>query len=474
MDKKKKILLLSDDLRMHSGIATVSRQFVLGTVDKYDWVQLGAAIKHPEAGKEIDLSKAVKEETGVDDAYVKVYPSDGYGNADVLRQLIMRERPDAILHFTDPRYWIWLYEIAHEIREHVPILFYHIWDDLPDPYYNRNYYESCDWIGCISKQTYGIVKRIWGSNREKSWKQPEDWQISYVPHGADSNKYFPATKPTDKDKVARYKEKIEKEVGNKIDFTVLWVNRNIRRKMPGDIILAFKEFADKLTPAQQKKCVLLMHTVPIDNNGTDLIAVKNEICPDLNVVFSNPGIDESDMNVIYNLADVCVNIANNEGFGLTTCEALMAGTPTVVNVTGGLQDQCGFKWVDGPRSGEHLTAHDYVEIGSLHNWKKWEDGSIVQHGPWTKPVWPKTRSLNGSPPTPYIFCDIADYEDVADKIHEWYKTPKKERIAFAKEGREWLVSGELNVTNMCNKMSDGIETGIKNWKPLKRFEVFEV
>jgi hypothetical protein len=29
--KKKKILLLSDDLRMHSGIATMSREFVMGT-----------------------------------------------------------------------------------------------------------------------------------------------------------------------------------------------------------------------------------------------------------------------------------------------------------------------------------------------------------------------------------------------------------------------------------------------------------
>ena len=72
----------------------------------------------------------------------------------------MRHQPDAILHFTDPRYWRWLYEIEAEIRENIPILFYHIWDDLPDPKYNRDYYESCDWLGCISRQTYGIVSRV--------------------------------------------------------------------------------------------------------------------------------------------------------------------------------------------------------------------------------------------------------------------------------------------------------------------------
>ena len=42
--KKKKILLLSDDLRMHSGIATQSKEFVMGTIHKYDWVQIGGAV----------------------------------------------------------------------------------------------------------------------------------------------------------------------------------------------------------------------------------------------------------------------------------------------------------------------------------------------------------------------------------------------------------------------------------------------
>ena len=54
---KKKILLLSDDLRLTSGIATVSRDMVLGTVKQYDWVQVGAAINHPDKGKVLDLSE---------------------------------------------------------------------------------------------------------------------------------------------------------------------------------------------------------------------------------------------------------------------------------------------------------------------------------------------------------------------------------------------------------------------------------
>ena len=79
---KKKIMLLSDDLRMSSGVGTVSKNFVLGTLDKYDWVQVGGAIKHPEQGKVIDMNDSIRKETGVEDAYLKIYPVSGYGNQE--------------------------------------------------------------------------------------------------------------------------------------------------------------------------------------------------------------------------------------------------------------------------------------------------------------------------------------------------------------------------------------------------------
>ena len=139
---KKKIMLLSDDLRMSSGVGTVSKNFVLGTLDKYDWVQVAGAIKHPEEGKVVDMNDSVREETGVEDAYLKIYPISGYGNQELLRQLMGIEKPDAILHYTDPRFWVWLYQMEHEIRQHVPIFYYNIWDDLPYPRYNEFFYES--------------------------------------------------------------------------------------------------------------------------------------------------------------------------------------------------------------------------------------------------------------------------------------------------------------------------------------------
>ena len=126
---KKKILLLSDDLRMSSGVGTMSKEFVLGTIHHYDWVQIGGAIKHPENGKKVSMNDVSSKETGVKDASLTIYPTNGYGNQDLLRNVLNFEKPDAILHYTDPRFWGWLYAMEHEIRQHIPIFYYNIWDD---------------------------------------------------------------------------------------------------------------------------------------------------------------------------------------------------------------------------------------------------------------------------------------------------------------------------------------------------------
>ena len=327
MTKKKTILLLSDDLRMSSGIATVSKEIVLGTLDKFHWVQLGAAVNHPEKGKEIDLGNDVRKTTGIKDASLKIIPWTGYGDANILRELIMRHQPDAILHFTDPRYWRWLYDMEAEVRQNIPILFYHILDDLPDPDYNRNYYESCDWLGCISRQTYGIVSRV-GNIESETIKTLEDWQVDYVPHGINSNTYKPTEVPSD----------FRKQVtgGKDYKFVLFWMNRNIKRKQPSDVIWAFKKFVDGLPEEDKNEVCLIMHTAPKDKNGTDLFAVADKIAPGLDIKFSTERINQKELNYIYNIADCTINIAGNEGFGLVTAESVMAGTPSIVNVTGGL------------------------------------------------------------------------------------------------------------------------------------------
>ena len=113
---RKKMLLLCDDIRMHSGIATMAKEIVQGTAQHFNWVNLGAAMKHPEAGKLLDISEQINKETGLTDSSVKLIPSSGYGDPETIRKLLALEKPDAIFIFTDPRYWTWLFEMEREKR----------------------------------------------------------------------------------------------------------------------------------------------------------------------------------------------------------------------------------------------------------------------------------------------------------------------------------------------------------------------
>ena len=458
---KKKILLMSDDLRMSSGVGTMSKEFVLGTVHKYDWIQIGGAIKHPDAGKIINMDETTRLETGVEDGKLTIYPISGYGNADVLREVMIRENPDAIMHYTDPRFWGWLYDMEHEIRQNTPIFYYNIWDDWPAPQYNEFFYECSDLIMNISKQSVAIVKDV-------AKKKPRtDWDCTYIPHGISERYFKPVSTDEEKKLVKNTKKRL---TDSEVEFVVFYNNRNIRRKMTGDVIMAFKTFCDMLPKEKADKCALLMHTQPVDENGTHLPNVVKAICPEYKVYFSDKKLEASELNHLYNLSDVTINIASNEGFGLGTCESLMAGTPIIVNVTGGLQDQCGFKL-----NGKHLTANDYGEIKSLHDDRKWANNPELTWGEWVKPVWPSNRALVGSIPTPYIFDDRCRWDDAADCIKEWYDMSKEDRDACGMKGREFVQGKDSMMTakNMSQNFIDHMERAFDNWKPKKRYKIFK-
>ena len=166
-EQRKKILLITDDIRVPSGIGTVGREIVTHTAQHFNWVNIGGAINHPDQGKRFDLSQATNESSGLTDSSVILYPVHEYGNPDLLRQLIQIEKPDAIMLITDPRYFIWLFSIENEIRKSIPITYLNIWDNYPAPLYNKPYYEACDLLMGISKQTVNINKLVLGDKADK-------------------------------------------------------------------------------------------------------------------------------------------------------------------------------------------------------------------------------------------------------------------------------------------------------------------
>jgi len=480
---KPTILLLSDDLNAPSGIGTAAKSFVFGTVDRFNWIQVAAAIKHPDTGKILDISSAVAEVTGVEDANVKLYPYDGYGDQNLIRYILQNEKVDAILHFTDPRFWIWLYDMEYELHTtfKVPLMYYSIWDNLPYPFWNFPYYASCDLIMGISKQSHIIHQQVLAYGKRETLditdKTADDVEVfegtppvllSYVPHGIDRQEYRPILEIGDKDPDYAEFIKFKKEFAekNSAKFVVFWNNRNIARKMGSTVILAFKEFVDSLDPAERSGCVLLMHTDPVDHNGTDLYAVHEMLAPECRVIFSSNKIDKRGMNFYYNLADVTINIANNEGFGLSSAESIMAGTMVINNVTGGLQDQMRFVEDESPDTVFKPTS----KIPSNHC------ANCLGCGDWAIPVFPENRSLNGSVATPYILDDRCGILDIAEAILTAYSIDPEVRYANGLAGREWMLSNEskMSATAMADGIANGILTCLKTFKPKNKYSLEKV
>ena len=150
MSNKKKILVLADDYRSSSGVGTTTKYFMDAMVKtgKYSIIQLGGAVKHNDY-------RPVK----VNDDII-IIPVDGYGTQQMIRDIVHGQRFDAVWFMTDPRFWTWLWQIEHEIRSHVPMIYYHVWDNFPHPHFNRSFYLSNDMVVTMSQVSSDIVRTV--------------------------------------------------------------------------------------------------------------------------------------------------------------------------------------------------------------------------------------------------------------------------------------------------------------------------
>jgi glycosyltransferase involved in cell wall biosynthesis len=92
-------------------------------------------------------------------------------------------------------------------------------------------------------------------------------------------------------------------------------------------------------------------------NVVEILGLKN------NVFFSRDRIDFEKMNVIYNMCDVTLTMSYAEGFGLSTLESMMTGTPIIAPKTGGLTRQV-VDHKDGSENGVALPIELQTLVGS--------------------------------------------------------------------------------------------------------------
>jgi glycosyltransferase involved in cell wall biosynthesis len=108
----------------------------------------------------------------------------------------------------------------------------------PAPYYNKSFYESCDALLGISKQTVNINKLVLDDKAKNK-------VIEYVPHGLNTEVFYPITNKETNKEFQDFKKNLFQ--GKDYEFMVFFNSRNIRRKQIPDTILAYRQFVESLT-----------------------------------------------------------------------------------------------------------------------------------------------------------------------------------------------------------------------------------
>tara|TARA_R110002020_G_scaffold265980_1_gene480813 strand:+ start:145 stop:1416 length:1272 start_codon:yes stop_codon:yes gene_type:complete len=381
-EKRIKVLTLGDMPLSTSGVGNQSKKMIEALLrsDKYEVFSLGGAMKHPQ------YQVIQTEEWG---EKWKILPVDQFGTKEIMRSIVWKEKPDIVWFMTDPRFWGWLWEMENEIRQNVPMVYYHVWDNYPYPKFNRKFYESNDVIVSISKLTDDIVRNV-----------APDVELHHIPHAVNTEIF----KKIDKEIVHKLREDNKGPDGRSLAdrFVVLFNSRNARRKHSGTLVFWFKEFLDNIG---HENAVLLMHTEPKDPNGPDLSQIVTDLELDNGqVLFSREKLDEQKIATLYNLADVTVNISDAEGFGLSCLESLACETPVIVQKTGGLQEQV----TDGEN----------------------EFGVGIE---------PSSQQMVGSQLVPYVMEDRLSKDDFLAAMLKIYNSTIEEREKMGSLGREHVI-----------------------------------
>jgi glycosyltransferase involved in cell wall biosynthesis len=412
-NKRLKILTIGDHPLSPSGVGTQTKYIIEGMLatEKYKFLSLGGAMSHH------DYTPINVQE--YNDNWI-ILPVDGYGTPDMIRSVLHKERPDILWFMTDPRFWGWLWNIENEIRPLVPMVYYHVWDNYPYPKFNKAFYESNDKIVSISKVTYDIVSTVAPSVDGE-----------YLPHTTNTDIFN--IRP--EKEVKEFKLQSFPDDKNTDKFLVMFNSRNARRKQSGSLIYWFKAFLDKVG---HDKATLIMHTDPKDPHGQDLNVILKELgLLNGQVMLSEDKYPPEILAMMYNMVDCTVSVSDAEGFGLSTFESLSCGTPIIVTMTGGLQEQV----TDG---------EEWFGIG----------------------IEPSSKAIIGSQEVPYIYEDRLCEKDVVDALMTMYNMTQEEREKMGEKGRQHILKNynRDNFLKRWDEVFTEIHEQYGSWESRKNYQ----
>lgn len=399
VQKKLKVLTFSDHPISKSGIGIQAFQLCKGLLDtgRYSIYSIGGAIKHQDYRP---MGVAPYNENWI------IQPVDGFGDRDKMRYWLSVVKPDVVLFFTDPRFFIWAFEMEEEIRDVCPIVFWTVWDNDPTPLYNKPIYDCCDDVVFFSKYAYDFHKDKINTDA--------DFHYAQLARDFDNTFFIESKEETDKFRLESMGQ------DSKDKFFGLFVSRNARRKRPADILASWKMFLDMLPEdeREREKPTIIMHADPNDQEGPNIPQVIDMLGINKFVRLSPHKYEDNFMRKLYNSVDVTLNMSLNEGFGMSVMESLACGTPVICVKTGGMTEQMS-------------------------------DGNDV----FGKLLAPEIRTLTGSQMVPYIYEDLVSNETFSKAIYEMYKMKKEDRKELGKKGREY-IKNKFSIKDIVDKFDN--------------------
>jgi glycosyltransferase involved in cell wall biosynthesis len=325
-----KLLLVSTHVHQYTGYSKVSYG-ILKQLSKVPWLSVThfAFQKFPNQSFP-EGYRSYPSNVKVIDAVANEKPLEqGFGFKQ-LPEVIKQEKPDIVLIYNDMsvvgkflmeidksgiprRFKVWLYcdqVYTTQLQGYI---------DMMNMKAERIFTFTAGWKNCLKDQ--GITR-----------------PIDVLMHGFESDVY----KPLPREEIRKHM-KIPEDA-----FVFMNMNRNQPRKRYDILIMAFVELVVKY-PTRNicLMCVcdkgekggwwlfelyqreLKLRGVNVENYATRLMISSQDM------VFK-----DEDVNVFYNLADVGVNCADGEGWGLCNFEQMGVGIPQVVPNIGGLKEFC--------------------------------------------------------------------------------------------------------------------------------------
>ena len=249
--------------------------------------------------------------------------NQGFG-FDEIEQFVVLNKPDVVVIYND---MVVVSNVIERLRK-VPDAAFKIcvYMDQVYPSQKKAYVDrlnkEADFVICFSEYWQKVIV-------DQGLKVP----TGVLEHGFDPSMHYPI--PRD---LARTYFNMKKD-----DFVIMNANRNQPRKRLDVMMMAFAEFVSrhlddpvKLLIATSTKGAwdlleiyereLMLRHVTLEEGMRHLVMIDN---PQM--------LSDEDMNILYNTADVCINTAMGEGWGLCNFEAAGMGIPNIVPKVGGFR-----------------------------------------------------------------------------------------------------------------------------------------